>query len=96
MVWDVRGSDDQLIDSGDKVLPDLGPDQKVEVSWAVPSSRSLTLSVRLVCPTGFVAAEKKLLWWDPRSGGLDVDTMRKEGEVSSPRELGLRVERSYR
>ena len=84
LVWDVRGGDDQLIDSGDKVLPDLGPDQKVEVSWAVPSSRSLTLSVRLVRPTGFVAAEKKLLWWDPRSGGLDVDTMRKEGKSVPP------------
>ncbi|HVN79991.1 MAG TPA: glycoside hydrolase family 2 TIM barrel-domain containing protein [Terriglobia bacterium] len=84
LTWDVRDSGDRIVNSGDKVLPELGPDQTVEASWVDASSRSLKLSVHLIRPTGFIAAEKKLLWWDPRSGGLDIDAMRKQGKSVPP------------
>jgi len=37
------------------------------------------LSFWLYRPTGFVASEKKLDWLEPRSGGLNLEEMKKEG-----------------
>jgi beta-glucuronidase len=81
LIWEVRDGDSQLISSGEKTMPDMGPRQTVDANWQALTSRSLQLSVRLIRPTGFVAVEKKLHWWDPRSGGLDVETMRKDGKA---------------
>ena len=41
------------------------------------------LSVRVLRPTGFVAAERTERWWDSRSGGLGPDEAKKKG-LSSP------------
>jgi hypothetical protein len=35
--------------------------------------------VRVVRPTGFVAAERTERWWDPRSGGLSPEEAKVKG-----------------
>ena len=79
-VWELRDADGQTIGKGDVALQNIGPPQIVDASWKSSDNRALQLNTRLVRPTGFIAAEKKLLWWEPRSGGLVVETMRKEGK----------------
>ena len=84
--WEVRDADSRLVSAGDKLLPAIGTAQTLESAWPTPATRSLQLRVRLMRPTGFVAVEQSLLWWDPRSGGLNVDTMRKEGKTVPARD----------
>jgi beta-glucuronidase len=76
--WELRDNDNNKLAGGEKALPDIGPAQSLEASWQVPTSKSLRLLIRLYRPTGFIALEKTLNWWEPRSGGLNIDEMKRE------------------
>jgi beta-glucuronidase len=77
--WEARDHDRTLLASGSAVLPVIGPPAPVEGSWPVTSSRELTLTVRVLRPTGFVAAERAERWWESRSGGLSPDEAKRRG-----------------
>ena len=75
-LFDIDGT---LLSSESRPLPDVGAAQTVSGAWALPSERAMRLIFRLRRPTGFVAFEKTLNWWDGRSGGVTVEDMDKEG-----------------
>jgi hypothetical protein len=77
--WELRDDDSTLVASGTKSLPDIGPPQTLAASWPSASTKSLKLLLRLYRPTGFLAAEKTLDWWEPRPGGLTVEEMQRAG-----------------
>ncbi len=77
--WEARDHDEALLASGSQELPPIGEAQTVEGSWPRTSSRELSVKVRLLRPTGFVAAERTERWWEPRSGGLSPEEARKRG-----------------
>ncbi len=79
VVWEVRDDNGQRIAGDEKELPEIGPPQSLESTWQAPTSRALTLRITVLRPTGFVAAEKTLTWWEPRAGGLTVDEMKRRG-----------------
>jgi len=69
----------KVIVAGERALPDIGPAHQFEVPFAESSSREVTLEFRLVRPTGFVAADEQLRWWEPESGGYRIEDMKKDG-----------------
>jgi beta-galactosidase/beta-glucuronidase len=77
--WEARDNDNNQVASGKQDLPDIGPPQSLDANWPSPQTKSLHLRLRLDRSTGFVAAEKTLDWWEPRTGGLNIDEMRREG-----------------
>jgi beta-glucuronidase len=77
--WEARDHDGTLLAGASEDLPDVGPPASVEGSWPVSSSREVRLTVRVVRPTGFVAAKRTERWWDPRSGGLSPDEAKRQG-----------------
>ncbi len=77
--WEARDHDRTLLASGRTALPVIGSPATVEGAWPATSSRELTLSVRVVRPSGVVAAERDERWWDSRSGGLSPEEARKRG-----------------
>jgi beta-galactosidase/beta-glucuronidase len=79
VAWEVRDNDNTKIAGDEKALPEIGPPQSLVGSWPASASKSLRLILRLYRPTGFVAAEKTLDWWEARSGGLNVEDMKRQG-----------------
>jgi hypothetical protein len=77
--WEARDHDRTLVASGSTDLPVIGSPATVEGTWPATSSRELTLTVRVLRPTGFVAAEREERWWDSRSGGLGPEEAKKRG-----------------
>jgi len=77
--WEARDHDGTLLGTASQQLPDVGPPAIVEGAWPAPASREVRLTVRLLRPTGFVAAERDERWWDSRSGGLGPDEAKKRG-----------------
>jgi hypothetical protein len=78
--WELRDRDNTKVAGGEEDLPEIGPPQTLEASWPTPTSRSLKLTLRISRPTGFVAAEQVLNWWEPRSGGDYIEDMKREGK----------------
>ena len=69
LVWEAWDERDRPVGAGEQRIPDVGPTFNSEASWQQPSAtRSLKLRLRLYRPTGFLAAEKEVVWWQPRSG----------------------------
>jgi len=68
--WEARDHDGTRLAGGTQDLPVIGSPATVEGSWPATASRELRLTVRVLRPTGFVAAERAERWWEPRSGGL--------------------------
>lgn len=79
--WELRDEDNTKLAGGENALPEIGPSQSLESSW--PAAKTNSLRLRLYRPTGFVAVEKVADWWDPRSGGLNIEEMKRQG-VSVP------------
>jgi beta-glucuronidase len=77
--WEARDHDRTLLASGSAVLPVIGSPATVEGAWPATSSRELTLTLRVLRPTGFVAAERTERWWESRSGGLSPAEAKKRG-----------------
>ena len=50
-----------------------------EGKWQAPATRAVTLRLRLYRPTGFLAQEETLEWWQPLSGGEEIEEMRRKG-----------------
>ncbi len=78
--WELRDRDNTKLIGGEKDLPEIGAPQTLEASWPASTSKSLKLALRLFRPTGFVAAEQVLDWWEPRSGGDYIEDMKREGK----------------
>jgi beta-glucuronidase len=68
--WETRDHDGTRLAGGTEDLPVIGSPATVAGSWPATASREIRLAVRVVRPTGFVAAERSERWWEPRSGGL--------------------------
>jgi beta-galactosidase/beta-glucuronidase len=79
LVWELRDDDNNKLSSGEETLPEIGPPQTVESHWPPQATKSLRLNLCLYRPTGFVAGEKTLDWWEPRSGGLNIEEMKRQG-----------------
>jgi beta-glucuronidase len=77
--WEVRGADGEAISGGASELPDIGTPHTVTATWPATHQRGAKLLFRLRRPTGFVAFEKTLDWWEGRSGGTSVDDMERQG-----------------
>ena len=77
--WEARDHDGAPLASGSKQLPVIGAPAGASGSWTATASREVRLTVRLLRPTGFVAAEKTERWWAPRSGGLSPEEAKKQG-----------------
>jgi beta-glucuronidase len=77
--WEVRDHDAMLVASGVEEWPLIGEPRTVIGSWPTTRSRALTATLRLVRPTGFVAAELRERWWEGRSGGLSPEEARQKG-----------------
>jgi hypothetical protein len=67
------------VGSGATDLPIVGAPATVEGSWPATTSREMRLTVRVVGPTGFGAAERTERWWEPRSGGLSPKEAKAKG-----------------
>jgi hypothetical protein len=80
--WELR-DDNALVAKGAKSLPDIGSPQTLKASRQPAKTKSLRLRLRLYRPTGFVAVEKTLDWWEPRAGGLNMEEM-KRGGIPAP------------
>jgi beta-glucuronidase len=69
LVWEAFDEHDRPVGAGEQLVPDAGPTFTATASWQPPSAtRSLKLRLRLYRPTGFLAAERTVVWWQPRSG----------------------------
>jgi hypothetical protein len=79
--WELRDDDNAKLAGGEKSLPEIGPPQSVEATWQPAKTKSLRLRLRLYRPTGFVAGEKVLDWWEPRSSGLEIEEIKREGKA---------------
>ena len=79
VAWELRDDDGSKVSGGEKALPELGPPQSIDSDWLPQKTKSLHLKLWLYRPTGFVAVDKKLDWLEPRSGGLNLEEMKKEG-----------------
>ena len=79
VAWELRDDDGNKLSGGEKNLPEIGPPQSIHSDWLPQKTKSLHLSIWLYRPTGFVAVDKKLDWLEPRSGGLNLEEMKKEG-----------------
>ena len=77
--WELRDDDNTLVAIDSKALPEIGPPQSLAASWATTTSKPLRLRMCVFRPTGFVAAEKTLDWWNPRAGGLNIEQMKRRG-----------------
>ncbi len=77
--WEARDHDGTLLGSGAAHLPVVGAPATVEGTWPSTASREVRLAVRVVRPTGFVAAERTERWWEPRSGGLSPEEAKARG-----------------
>jgi beta-glucuronidase len=77
--WEARDHDGKLLASAAADLPVVGAPATVEGSWPATASREVRLTVRVLRPTGFVAAERTERWWEPRSGGLSPEEAKAKG-----------------
>ena len=84
--WEARDHDGKLLADGGQDLPVVGAPVVVEGSWPKAGSREVRLTLRLLRPTGFVAAERTERWWEPRSGGLRPDEAKRRGLATPPRD----------
>ena len=76
--WEVRDDRQKLIAHGESDFPALDEPQTMTAKWQPTGSETaLTLTVRLIRPTGFVAAERSFIWRDKSGGG---ETIRNTGE----------------
>ncbi|HWS99756.1 MAG TPA: glycoside hydrolase family 2 TIM barrel-domain containing protein [Pyrinomonadaceae bacterium] len=79
LAWEVFDYNDQRVAGGEQELPEVGATVTVEGKWAAPATRAVTLRLRLYRPTGFLAQEETLEWWQPLGGGEEIDEMRRKG-----------------
>jgi beta-glucuronidase len=77
--WEVLDYNDQRVASGEQEVPEVGTPYTVEGKWSAPATRAVTLRLRLYRPTGFLAQEETLEWWQPLSGGEEIEEMRRKG-----------------
>jgi len=81
--WQARDHDGTILAGAGVDLPVIGVPATVEGSWPQGGSREVRLTVRVLRPTGFLAAERTERWWEPRSGGLSPEEARKRGLATS-------------
>jgi hypothetical protein len=79
VAWELRDDDGTQVAGGEKGLAEIGPPQPLEASWQPAKTKSLRLRLRLYRPTGFIAGVKVLDWWEPRTSGLGIEEMKREG-----------------
>ncbi len=74
--WEVRDQNNGLVASGEREFADLEQPTAVSGTWQPKDSTiGLTLEITLTRPTGFAAAEKRVEWLLPRSGGQNIEDM---------------------
>jgi beta-glucuronidase len=77
--WEARDHDGTLLGAAAADLPVVGAPATVEGTWPATRSREVRLTIRVLRPTGFVAAEHTERWWEPRSGGLSPEEAKAKG-----------------
>ncbi len=67
--WELRSQRQDVIKSGDTTFADMETPQTITATWQPKGDEMwLTLTIRVIRPTGFVAAEQTFTWSDKRSG----------------------------
>jgi hypothetical protein len=84
LTWEVTDYQDQIIARGAQEVPEVGAAFTFEAKWPAPATRAVTLRLRLYRPTGFLAQEETLEWWQPLSGGEGIEEMRRKGTPVPP------------
>lgn len=79
--WELRDDDNAKLAGGEKSLPEIGPPQSLEATWQPAKTKSLRLRLRVYRPTGFIATESSLEWLETRTGGLEIEQMKREGKA---------------
>lgn len=80
--WEVRDSNGKLYSEGTREMNVTNQPQMMTETFAQsPDARDMILSVKVMRPTGFVAAEEKIDWVRIISGGETIDDMRKKGTL---------------
>jgi beta-glucuronidase len=79
LAWEVLDYNDQRVAGGEQELPEVGTPYTLEVKWPAPATRAVTLRLRLYRPTGLLAQEETLEWWQPLGGGEEIEEMRRKG-----------------
>ena len=82
--WQARDHAGALLAEGAAELPTVGAPAAVEGRWPATASREVRLSLRVLRPTGFVAAERLERWWESVSGGLSPEDAARRG-LATPR-----------
>ncbi|HVO13378.1 MAG TPA: glycoside hydrolase family 2 TIM barrel-domain containing protein [Vicinamibacteria bacterium] len=82
--WQARDHDGTVLARGARDLPTIGVPVEVDGSWPATRSREIRVALRVLRPTGFVAAERTERWWEPRSGGLSPEEAATKG-LATPR-----------
>jgi beta-glucuronidase len=77
--WEAVDHDGARLGTGATELPTIGTPATVEGSWPKTASREVRVNVRVLRPTGFVAAERSQRWWDSRQGGLSPAEAKSRG-----------------
>jgi beta-glucuronidase len=80
--WEARDHAGELLAEGASELPVIGAPAVVEGQWPTTASREVRLSLRVLRPTGFVAAERQERWWESVSGGLSAEEAKRRGLAS--------------
>jgi hypothetical protein len=80
--WTIEDDDNRVLATGAQPLAGAGAPQELVVTWPKVATKAVTLRLRLVRPTGFAALEETFTWWEPRSGGLSTEQMKREGKVT--------------
>jgi beta-glucuronidase len=74
--WEVRDQYNTLLGSGKTTFADLDQPQAISGKWKLKGDEhNLYLRIRLVRPTGFIAAEKNLNWHLVAPGGQNIQQM---------------------
>lgn len=79
LTWSLRDNDGAKLAGKEVSFQTIGSAQEIAASFAATSSKSLTLHLVIYRSIGFVVAKKKLFWWQPRTGGMTLEEMKRKG-----------------
>jgi hypothetical protein len=80
--WEVQDDDNRVLGAGGRAFSETVKPEELLLRWPEAATKALRLRLRLVRPSGLVALDETFDWWEPRSGGLSVEQMKKEGKAA--------------
>ncbi len=84
MRWELRDEDNALIANGEKTVSSLSQSQTISENLPPPKTKSLRLTIKLMRPNDFQAAEGTIDWLETRVGGEEIKDMQRKNTLLSP------------